>query len=380
MTSLSNSIKKYIEIFLLIILTVGPFPPSVKILIYLIIFLMCIRHTEALLRVKPLYFFLICSMVIPMILDIRNVDSSTPYSLAGFAYLAPFVFSLVYIREFDKDEFLLKLEQVLFIVTILSLVGFLLILFKPSVIEKFPTIVFYGRRVKTIGVYNAIRDYTNVNFLQRNCGIAFEPGAFQFIPNLGIAILLGKKTEKDLLFWIKIVIYAIAVITTYSTTGFVIMAVLLLVSSFSNRKHFFMIVLVLILLSGLLLSNYQYQMDKMQAGGFGSRFENTIYVIMNYSKYVFGLGSTGYDKIYNINKKIGSWDTFTNLYLRFGLVFILIFIFLNLRLYKINILVCITVVLTLLTESIVGPIIVMLYYYTSESNYKNCYNDERKIE
>ena len=155
-----NELKKYIEILLLIILTVGPFPPIVKKYIYFIVLFMNIRHIGTLRHIRLLYFIVIISMIIPMIIDIRNVDSTTPYAVSGFAFLAPFVFSIVYIKAFERNEFLSKLEKVIFFITIVSLIGYLLVLFMPSIIEQFPTVTYYGRRVKTIGLFGAIRDYT----------------------------------------------------------------------------------------------------------------------------------------------------------------------------------------------------------------------------
>ena len=369
MQSKKSILKKYIEILLLIIMSVGPFSPSIKIGMYFLVLLMNVKYIGEIIRVKLFHFVLIMSMVVPMLLDIRNVDPTTPYSLAGFAFLAPFIFCLVYIKGFGKQEFLLALENVIFFVSIVSIIGYIIMLSAPSIINRFPTINYYGRHVKTIGIYGAIRDYTQINFLNRNCGIAFEPGAFQFIPNLGLALLVGeKRQEKNIKFWIKVVVYAITVMTTYSSTGFVILGLILLISTFSNKKQFIIMLFVVVILSGALLTSYQYQIEKMQSGNFEGRFERSIYVVQNYSKYVFGIGSTGYDKIYSTNPMIGSWDTFTNMYIRFGLVFTLILVLLCIKLNKISVYVFITVLISLTTESLLGPIVVMLFYYSGQTN------------
>jgi hypothetical protein len=374
-------IKQYIEIFLYTIITVGPFSPQIKMVLYFVCLLMSIRNISNLRKMSGFNFLLLCSMIVPMILDIRNIESSTPYSLAAFSYLAPFVFCLAFTGGFEKKEFIKKLEQVIFIICIISLIGFLVLLLKPDIINRFPTVDFYGRRVNTILVYGAIRDYTKINFLHRNCGLAFEPGAFQLLPNLGIAILIGdKEGKKDIKYWIKIFTYAITVLTTYSTTGFVILAILLLVSTFSNKKQFIIMVLVVILLSSALFSSYQYQLIKMQSGNFIDRFEESLYVIQNYGKYVFGIGSTGYDKIYSYNRMIGSWDTYTNLYLRFGLLFVILFGVLCVKLNKISFPICITIVLSLLTESIIGPVVVMLLYFAEQKQESDESFIEERIE
>ncbi len=374
-------VKEYFELFLLLLITVGPFSPTIKIVLYMIILILNTDKIQALMKNRVFYLLIIISMIIPMVLDIRNIDSNTPYSKASFAYFAPFVLSLVYVKMFDRDEFLIKLEKTLFITSVISLIGFSLVMYAPYIIEKFPVIVYYGRNVKSILIFGAIRDYTSVSFLHRNCGIAFEPGAFQFVPNLGLAILIKFKTNvKGTSYWIRVVVYAITVITTYSTTGFAILILLLLYDNIinQNRKSLFITISIITLLGGILYSSYQYQIVKYETGNFSDRFANSIYVLNNYAHYIFGVGSTGYDKIYQLDKRIGSWDTFTNLYLRFGLLFTSILIYLNVKLRKISIPICITVILTLMSESIVGPIIVMLYYYSYETDKEQEKNLERK--
>lgn len=362
-----NEILKYIELFFLIVLTVGPFPPIAKMVLYFFVLLMNLKEIHLLLCKKGVewfHIFLIFSIIIPMALDIRNIDSSTSYALSGFAFFAPFVFCLVYTLAFEKNEFLYKLEQVIFVITIISIIGFSITSFIPSIIDSFPTVSFYGRKVYTIGIYGAIHDFSATNFLSRNCGIAFEPGAFQFIPNLGLALLFCfKGKERNLKFWLKILIYTISVLTTYSSTGIIVLSLIIIIGSFSNRKQFFLMFLTIAILNSVFLTSIQYQIGKMETGNFSERFEPTIRVLQNYSQHIFGIGSTGYDKEYSLNPMIGSWDTFSNMYLRFGLPFTAFLIFMCARLCKLSPLICLTVVLSFMTESLIGPITVMLFYY-----------------
>ena len=129
-----------------------------------------------------------------------------------------------------------------------------------------------------------------------------------------------------------------------------------------NKKSIFLFLVILVLFSGTIASTLDYQHEKMKSGNIDSRFGNTVYLIEKYGKNVMGVGSTGYDKLYSQDKKIGSWDTYSNLYLRFGLIFLIIFLIMNLKLFRIDIKIFIVIFLTLLTESLIGPIIILLYY------------------
>lgn len=359
-----QKIISYLEIFLFFILTVGPLDPKYKIVVYIILIICNYKYWYSFKYISRFHVILFLSMIIPMILDISNVDSSTSYSKAGFAYLLPFIFCILYQKKYSGKVTLNKIEHVSFFISLISLLGYFIVVYFPNIIEHFPSIVFYGRNVKTILLYGAIRDYSG-GFLLRNCGIAFEPGAFQFVSNLGLALfLMDLKEEQKSKFniFFKSIIYILAVFTTKSTTGLVITACILAEYMTKNKKSIFLFLVILVLFSGTIASTLDYQHEKMKSGNIDSRFGNTVYVIEKYGKNVMGVGSTGYDKLYSQDKKIGSWDTYSNLYLRFGLIFLILFLIMNLKLFRIDIKIFIVIFLTLLTESLIGPIIILLYY------------------
>lgn len=356
---------KHIEIFIFYILTLGPLDPAYKILGYIILFLFNYKHLYLYKYISRVQLLLLFSMIFPMILDIRNVDATNSYSKASFAYLLPFIFCIIYTKKYEKKEFMRLVEKVSFVISTISLIGFLLVILFPAVIENFPTLVFYGRNVHTILLFGAIRDYSG-GLLMRNCGIAFEPGAFQFVCNLGFSLYLADENcpkNSILKTGMRYIVYILAVVSTQSTTGLIILMCIIAMNMLKNKKNFIYICIVIVFFSGILVSTYNAQLNKLDTGNFGSRFENSIYVLEEYGNNILGIGSTGYDKIYAQDSRVGSWDTYTNLYLRFGLLFSIIFLGMNLKLLKLNKEIFIVVILTLLTESLLGPITIILYYY-----------------
>lgn len=364
-TKLYTDKLQYIEIFALFVLTVGPLDPIYKIIGYIILLIFNIKYLEQYRFIAIVPLLLIISMIIPMILDISNVDDTTPYSKASFAYLLPFVFCLIYTKKYEEKNFLQMLEKVAFTISAISIIGYVIMIYAPTIIEQFPSVYFYGRRVYTVLLFGAIRDYSG-EFLMRNCGIAFEPGAFQFVCNLGFALYLaeGKQTNNSIIKTIiRYIVYILAVMSTQSTTGLVILACILVINIVRNKKSIFLVFVIIAVFSSTIATTYTNQVEKMNSGNFESRFENTIYVLKTYGNNIFGIGSTGYDKIYAHDNRIGSWDTYSNLYLRFGLPFLIIFIGMNIRLLKLNKSAFVVVTLTLLTESLVGPVTIILYYF-----------------
>lgn len=384
MDKIKFSLKDYIEMFILLILSFSPFPYIVKLLIYAFLILANIKLLRN-VKMKNIYLAVISTMVFAIIFDLRNVDYETPFALSNFVFLLPFIFGAIYIRKYSFSNFIIIFERVTFAVSLISIIGTMLIYFMPSAIHTFPTWMYYNRPVKSIIIYGAIYDYTGTNFLARNCGIAFEPGAFQLLPNLGIGVLFSEYEDKNRIWIIKLITYIAAILLTRSTAGLAIMSVLLLVNMIRDKKSFFIVITAVILLWGLLAQSLDIQSSKYETGNFQQRFANSIYVIKEYQGYLFGLGATGYNKAYRINPQIGSWDTYTNLYIRYGYIFIALFIYLNIKVIKLNKNYFIPIMLSLLSESLVGPLLVLFYYYAVnvDSNrdalLKKSQNEERGL-
>lgn len=121
------------------------------------------------------------------------------------------------------DDFVKKYFNIMVAVAVISLGGFLYNIF----IGVFPGIVI------SEGNYNSIR-YTSVLytqmygefFINRNAGMFWEPGAFQGFLNIALFFSFYLQNHKYL--FLKRLILVIAVITTFSTTGYISMAFLFL--------------------------------------------------------------------------------------------------------------------------------------------------------
>ena len=225
--------KEYIEIFVLLILSVGAVDDILWVAFSLIVILCNInrfkkcKYPYAILAIIVIFF-------LSIVFDIFEFASGNRISFAGFAFVIPFVFGGILAKKYTYDEFCTQLEKVIFFVCIASLIGFALLIVAPQVVFSFPVVKFDGRDVYTCGFFNAINTAWNSGpLLKRNCGIGYEPGIFQFVPNLGIAILADAREDlfanrsKGYTF-IHLTIYIITVLTTFSTTGVAILAVNLL--------------------------------------------------------------------------------------------------------------------------------------------------------
>lgn len=70
----------------------------------------------------------------------------------------------------------------------------------------------------------------------RNCGPFWEPGAFQGFINLAIIIELLVNKDRDKRWYIRMLVFVISVITTYSTGGYIVLTLNVIFFLFSNYK------------------------------------------------------------------------------------------------------------------------------------------------
>lgn len=73
---------------------------------------------------------------------------------------------------------------------------------------------------RTLGVFNIIESAP-----KRNTGFFWEPGMFQEFLNLGILFVIQKE-RKSILDIIRVVVFALCILTTYSTTGYIVLCCL----------------------------------------------------------------------------------------------------------------------------------------------------------
>lgn len=358
---------RYAEILLLLFISVAPYPTTIKMVIYG--FLLALNFKRIFeCRYTGLE---ICSLLLmgySIIKDIALFGDPSGASLASLYYLAPFVLCPAMARKYGDALFSKILENICLFLCLVSLAGYVITVVFPLIIDHFPIVNYYNREVRTVLLFNVLQNGDGNGYLHRNCGVAWEPGAFQFLANLGLVLSFRHTSDKT--FSVRAFIYVVTVVTTRSTAGLAICLVVVFASLFRkdvSRSRKSSIGAMLFLLSVPLLGALAFQYEKSSTvGGFEARFANSFFVLSRYLlesdgllSVLFGMGTNGYDAAYRIDPSVGSWDAYTNLYLRFGVVFVMCFIWMVISVRKIDPGVCIVIAMTLLSEMMVGPISVM---------------------
>ena len=174
-----------------------------------------------------------------LVINFLFADSaqSTQKLLANIIIFSSSILSaLYYSREENKTLFVQHLYFILKIILFHSLINFFIYPFvKPFLFEltnnrydcmSFLNIFFYLQGTHSLSILGVE--------VVRNQGIFWEPGVLQIFLNLQLFILAFVYNRKGLIFWLTI----LGVITTFSTTGLVVMFIQLVMSFITEiRKN-----------------------------------------------------------------------------------------------------------------------------------------------
>ncbi len=153
--------------------------------------------------------------------------------------------------------------------------------------------------------------------------MAWEPGAFQFLLNLGFYAYL-KLNKKYRMF--KVFIYLLSLVFTRSTAGLIVVIFVIIKLVSSNKRFLFVILFLLIALFENILQEINYQLTYKLYGSyaFELRWQPIVEGFTEARKHIFGIGNSGYD-IYYKTRTQPPWESFGQIFLRYGYpLFILI--------------------------------------------------------
>lgn len=144
---------------------------------------------------------------------------------------------LIYYRKIGSDYLLKDFENVLKFIFIHASIGYLIFILFPSL---FNSINISESPYRTF--MNIFYVAETSSGLARNTGLMWEPGVLQLILNLLLFLWIRKKKHTTYL-----VILIIAIFTTFSTTGFILLALNFIFYIHVNQKHKFRLFALLLL-------------------------------------------------------------------------------------------------------------------------------------
>lgn len=374
--------KNLIEIFFVIFIS---FSPLIRIEVKLILSTLLVLRNLKYIKIKRIdiserigkfkVWIVICVFLILNLVNelISILKFNFNVQATGFSIYVIICFILGYIlsKKYSIEFFLESLEKIIFISAVISIISFLIILINPIVVQKFISYNYYHTTHKTIFLNNFLMN-NNMPIL-RNSGIAWEPGAYQFLLNIAFfSYLFFLKKKISLL---KCLIYFMAIISTYSSTGIVILLInLFLFYKRVSYKNYFKIIIILvgipIALIILIPILNKVIVEKLFSGGIGltGRTDGVKELFEKFDiELLLGIGN--YEAfIY----KFRTFDSYTQIVIRYGSIFLFYLIY---RILRINNLYITAIILLSFTNETIWffPLITPFYYY----QFKNLKKGER---
>jgi len=235
------------------------------VLVPIVIILFYLKKRGILLNNKILLVFAIYTVLViiqGIIWDISFVSLITSFS---YTFLFPYCLYRIY----NIDYFTL-LEKVIRILTIISLLIWLMHQFIPGVKELIITIITSINKYNVIDIKRSMIFYTYWPQLEqsfgftRNSGFASEPGAFAVYLILAIIINYQRKYQ---LFNRRNYLYYIALISTFSTAGYISFFVLGMLLLKQKRNRIFVLLLfpIMVYSSIYLFKNLEFMQKKIES-------------------------------------------------------------------------------------------------------------------
>jgi hypothetical protein len=169
-------------------------------------------------------FFLLFSLINSFIL---NSDYE-----AIFMYINVFVtiiLGYMVVKLIKFNNFSIIFSNIILCIAVISLLFWLMTDWISNYIEIFPTVEGVTALYKNLFIY-LYPIYTPY----RNTGIFWEPGAYQAFLNIALCFILFSANQKSKLF--KIFILSMTILTTRSTTGYILMIIIFIAYVLSQKR------------------------------------------------------------------------------------------------------------------------------------------------
>lgn len=256
-------------------------------------------------------------------------------ALNNYVYRCAILITAYLLIEYDKDVFWRYFSKTMTFLSVWSIITFVLSIVLPSIINMFPlikNIAGYGYRMIIFSNINTETAYS----VSRNQSVFREPGVF--VVFIVIAIIKEIK-HVDKLNIKRFLIYTIALLTTMSTAGYIILAAIYIYIIFIRKDYKYKktsIIIILLVIVYLVGYTDVFQLDntiwtKFQYGTnhYGSWFARSSSLIVNleialknplfgvgrYKLYDTVMSTSGiYEAVDNTNTVLINFSSFGFLY------------------------------------------------------------------
>lgn len=224
-------------------------------------------------KIKKRNFIVLLMTLGIFLLNLLFFINDKPVYSGYISYGLRLISTLIMCTSISYDDFITNYVPVLFGISAVSLVVYVLFSFFGAFIGVSEDGYYYM-------VFRVFRIYRNYSgSMYRNASIFWEPGAYQMFCNLAIAMILRRNrfsVSKDLkkIEWIYLAVFLICIITTFSTTGYLIACLMVGITSaryLKNTPRITMLVIGIPIIVGFGYLIYRMALSEVIMGKFSGK-------------------------------------------------------------------------------------------------------------
>lgn len=277
-----------------------------------------IRHPRP-SAVKLIALFM--ALILPMFIYDLSVSLQDKFVTMSFIAIPVLLFAgFVLSQSTGETSYLYLYEKVFLYIAVPSFFVFILFAIRPDLAYSLPEYTYRETTHRTAFILNVLM---NPDPVIRNSGFASEPGFYQLLVNVALYARLRRLGRPDGI----CVFYLVVVISTVSTAGIAV-ALYLVSAKFDIRYRLAFLLLILAFFStaqDFVLSQYESKIANDAV--FGPRFLPSVSAFYFFLDNPLGIGSVEYTLIYQ-RFDLGSWDSYTQIAMRYGVAGLLGFVIL----------------------------------------------------
>ena len=335
---------------------------------------------------KPDKTVLVISFILFILYNLSGLVSGFPQRNLYINYVLNLLISIFVVSLFDRSEYLRLFSDVVYVISIASLVFWLFFMAGIPVADYFPVLT----RADGASVHHIMLTCVNTSVYSgvlRSQGVFWEPGAFQIM--IIISLIIDVYRDDIVKVWRRRLIFALTLITTFSTTGIICLVLAYLIAINKQKSNNYLMILGYSILVVLLIVNTissdsvlldrvfgqkfqeasDYQLGSGSTGTTSVRLDGILVPLMYFAESpIFGIGEEGYDAM----RSFVGHDMFTctpvNLFVRYGIIYAIIcyiglFKVMNLKPKKLSesLLIIITLFLCVISEELAYNTILVIF-------------------
>lgn len=377
--------SKYLIIFLTLFTFGGVLNQLGKtLLLDILILLLCVfTIAKGNIKIRSRHFIVLFAVWLLALISALFTGTSLSF-YTGFFYHTMLAVLIITAFNYNYQEINGYIFKCSWAFCYLGLLNFFLYTLTPSLFTD------VGSSTSTVRTIFYVFNYIEGDgiFSVRNQGVFWEPGVFQIVLNMHIYNILIEREEKIK----KAILPILLIITTFSTTGLLIMAIILTYWMIVIRKvkfnigTIFLITVFALLLVPFIVGNVQTKLEGTHGSAAARTFDLYMGLEIMKQEPIFGIGmdpesylkrttaiDLGYYDVTRLSLERGNTNTYMGVAIMFGIPVALLFILAlyNQKIFTRKLLFFTILLLGFFSEPLFGQLFVFLLCFSAVKGRKN---------